>query len=386
MLKEIKRERFFSSYHTIIIGFIILSFLFDFIDKVEIFYDIEFIKLNRVLKAFFLAFSILFIIKNFRIVYKKFKGLFIFIFILTIVFLIKNNFSERYLNEYVRYIFPLIVFPLLHVVYFNKKTGLLSNLYKFFKWLIIINSILIGISILLEIKIFKTYYHSRFGFNGIILSQGVLPYIYLTATTLFWVYKDKAMLFTVLFISLLSGVKGVYFAEFLFFGLLVFFDQELTRVFKIKTLIILFFCFIGLIVGLLLTPLFKDVIKSDGLLAAIFSFRINNTIDLLKEINPTNFNVLIGTTKLNQVRLELQVVDVILFFGLIGIAGYILFFYSLKKCLVKSNVSKVFFISVLITSVFSGNLLYVPLSFIIFLIMLFALKEIEKSEKKSISE
>ena len=373
MLELSKIKAFFTNYSGVIFGFVLLSFGFDFINKIELFYGLGIIKLSRILKALFLVYSIVFIMLHYKYVYKHLKVLSIVILTLSIVFFLKNNFSERYVSEYVRYIFVLLSFPLLHYAFVDKDKNLLNKLYKLFKWLVLINAILILISALFELRIFNTYYRGRFGFNGIILSQGFIPFFYLTATTLFWALKDKKMLLLVLLLSILSGVKGVYFGVCLLLGLLVILNHKYSKSFKIKVLGLLAIAFIGLLMGLFLTPIFKEVIESNSLLTAIFSFRIENTITLLNHINLDNYNLLIGTLSLKQVRLEMQISDIILFFGLIGLFAYIIFFYFLQKSLVKDSISKAFFISTLVLSALSGNLLYIPMSSILMFLVLIAL-------------
>jgi hypothetical protein len=171
----------------------------------------------------------------------------------------------------------------------------------------------------------------------------------------------------------LSGVKGVFFAEFLFLSLLVIYDSSLNKWSKLKTLALSSVIFIGLLVGLFYTPLFQKVIRADGLFTAIFSYRTDNTLELFNEMSSHNYNYLIGAIELQRVRLELQILDIILFFGIIGLFGYLVFFYLLYKKLVRSNISKAFFATTLSLSVLSGNLLYIPLSTILMFLVLLAL-------------
>lgn len=373
MLELSKIKAFFTNYSGVIFGFVLLSFGFDFINKIELFYGLGIIKLSRILKALFLVYSIVFIMLHYKYVYKHLKVLSIVILTLSIVFFLKNNFSERYVSEYVRYIFVLLSFPLLHYAFVDKDKNLLNKLYKLFKWLVLINAILILISALFELRIFNTYYHGRFGFNGIILSQGFTPFFYLSATTLFWALKDKKMLLLVLLLSILSGVKGVYFGVCLLLGLLVLLNHNYSKSLKIKVIGLLAIVFIGLVVGILLTPIFKGVIESNGLLTAIFSLRTDYTLVLLNQINSDNYNLFIGSLSLQKVRLEMQISDIILFFGLVGLLAYIIFFYFLNKSLVKDSISKAFFISTLVLSALSGNLLYIQMSSILMFLVLIAL-------------
>ena len=157
MLELSKIKAFFTNYSGVIFGFVLLSFGFDFINKIELFYGLGIIKLSRILKALFLVYSIVFIMLHYKYVYKHLKVLSIVILTLSIVFFLKNNFSERYVSEYVRYIFVLLSFPLLHYAFVDKDKNLLNKLYKLFKWLVLINAILILISALFELRIFNTY-------------------------------------------------------------------------------------------------------------------------------------------------------------------------------------------------------------------------------------
>lgn len=373
MLKLSKIKTFITNYHGAIFGFILLSFAFDFIDKIEIFHGLGIVKLNRILKAIFLAYVFMFILSHIRYVYRNLKGLLAIIIVLSIIYLLKNNFSELYFIEYIRYIFVLLTLPLLHYTYVNKDQELLKKVYKLFKWLIIINAILILIGVLFDVLIFKTYQHGRFGFNGFLLSQGFTPFFYLCATTIFWVFKDKKMLLLLLLLCVLSGVKGVYFGEFLLLSLLVVFNQKFNKSFKINALALLLITFVGLLVGLWLMPTFREVFESNGLLAAISSFRTDNTIRVYNEINSDNYSIIIGALETKSIRLEMQISDIILFFGIIGLLAYLTFLYLLNKSLIKNTVAKAFFITMLTLSVLSGNLLYIPLSSILMFLVLMSL-------------
>ena len=371
-----KIKTFLTNYHGAVFGFLILSFGFDFMDKIEIFYDIDFIKFNRILKAIFLIYSIIFILSHVKYVQENLKALSVIIVLLSIIYVFKNNFSERYFFEYLRYIFALIVFPLLHYTYVNKDQGLFIYLYKFFKWLICINVVLILIGILFEVKVFQTYqYDGRFGYNGFILSQGFTPFFYLCATTIFWAYRDKKMLALLLVLCVLSGLKGVYFAEFLLLSLLVMSSDKFKKRFKAIAFLILLVSFVALLVRLLLSPVFVEVFESKGFLSAIFSFRTDNAIELFSQINRDNFNIIIGALETEVVRLEMQVFDIILFFGIIGLIAYIVFLYLLNKSIVKGTAAKVFFVTILTLSVLSGNLLYIPLSSMLMFLVLMSLLE-----------
>ncbi|RKE98840.1 hypothetical protein [Ichthyenterobacterium magnum] len=365
----------FSKSHYIIIWFVILSLCFDFIDKIEIFYRIDFVKFNRYLKLGFILYALLFIITHLKIVLKNTKLVIFSLLALIILFVLKFNFSDRYLYEFIRYVFMLIVFPLLYYVYNNKTHNLLTSLYLIFRGFIIANALAILISLMFDVAVFNSYRGSRFGYNGFILSQGITPYVYLAATVLFWKIKDRAMLIITIITSLLSGIKGVYFAEFLVIVLLLIFNKELNKTTKIKGMLMSILAFILSITLLFKLPNFEKAYKVKGFISTLFSQRTDNAIDIINSITVENYNVLIGVTKLSKVRLELQIADLLLFFGVLGLLVYILFIWFLNKNLVNNVASKAFFITCLSTSALSGNLLYIPFASILMLLVLLALNK-----------
>tara|TARA_B110000046_G_scaffold164711_1_gene180501 strand:+ start:46532 stop:47671 length:1140 start_codon:yes stop_codon:yes gene_type:complete len=369
-----KIKSFLINYQAAIFGFLILSLSFDFIDKIEIFYKVDFIKFNRILKGVFLIYSIVFILSHVKYVQENLKILLFIIILLSIVYVSKGNFSERYFFEYLRYVFILLVFPLLHYAFENRARGLFDNLYKFFKWLILINAVLVLVGILFEVKLFQTYqFEGRFAYNGLILSQGFTPFFYLSATTIFWVRRDNQMLLLLLLLCCLSGLKGVYFGECLLLSLLILSNTKFKKRFKTLMLSILLLVFTTLLVTLLVTPMFVEVSESKGLLSAISSYRTENVLEVFNQINDSNFNIIIGALETEVVRLEMQIFDIILFFGASGLVAYFLFLQLLYKKTVKGRVAKVFFATSLSLSVLSGNLLYIPLSSILMFLVLMSL-------------
>lgn len=375
MIKFLNIKTLFNYHPVVLLCFVFVSFVFDFINKTDIFYNLELQKFSKILKGVFLLYSLIFILTHVKYVYKNFKVLYSVLILLSATFLLKNNFSELYVIEFIRYVFPLVIFPLICYAYINRSEELLEKLYKFFKWFIIVNIGLVSFGLLFGIAIFKTYNSHRFGFNGVILSQGVTPYIYMCSTTLFWVFRDKIMLLLVVILSILSGVKGVYLGEFLLLSMLVFWSKNLSKALKNIIIVIFSLGFLFLLLFLYSKPVFREVFDSHGLLSAILSHRNDYTAKLINQITPDNYSLLIGATGLQKVRLELQIIDIVLFFGVIGLICYSVFLVWLYKSLVRTDVSKAFFISVIALSALSGNLLYIPLSLILMFLVLIALKK-----------
>ncbi|MCT4628544.1 hypothetical protein [Winogradskyella sp.] len=183
------------------------------------------------------------------------------------------------------------------------------------------------------------------------------------------------MLLIIALIALVSGIKGVYMAEFMAMTLIVFCDKTLDRTFKVKSIFVLFFVFILVtLVTLSMSP-FKELIKSGELLTAIFSYRTDNLVLLISELTKENFNVLIGATRLLKIRLELQLVDIVLFFGVIGLMVYTYFVFNLYKIIRKNYLAIILLVTALTTSFFTGNLFYLPLASLLLILTLFCLNE-----------
>ena len=319
-------KNLFAKSPLIILSFLILSFVFDFIDKIDIFYGFGFIKFNRILKGLFLIYSVSFLSIRFKYVFSNFKYLLGVIAILSSLFLLKFNFSSLYINEYIRYMFGIIILPLIYSSFSGAKKDVLYKLYKLTRLLILINGPLILLALIFDIRVFRTYdSYGRFGYNGFILSQGFTPYVYMYATTLFWVFKDKKMLVLTLLLSLLSGVKGVYFAESVLLVLFVFFDQKYNTMLKLKVVALTAIISAIVISVFFMQPLFKEIIASEGLLTAVFSYRLEHALKLFTSLNTENYSVFIGAINLDVIRLELQLLDIILFFGCLGLVFLVLF-------------------------------------------------------------
>lgn len=377
MFNTLKKAVFFTNYYTVIIAFLVFSFLLDFIDKIEIFYSIDFIKYNRILKLFLFLYSLLFIIINYKYIINRLKYWCISVTILGLLMVLKMGFWDAYLNEFLRYIFIFITYPLIHFTFLKNQGNIVFKFYNILKYFIIVNTMAVLAGLLFDILVFQTYSAGRFGYNGLLLSQGLTPYVYLSATVLFWTKKEKKMLFLVFMLSLLSGIKGVYFAEISLLIFLILFDTRFSSAYKIKVVFALTTVFALLILGLFQLHPFKEVLESRGFFSAVFSLRNEYFFELLKTMNNDNFNVFIGAIGLEKVRLELQIIDIFLFFGSFGLIVFIYFLHNFYKETILNFQSKSFFISAILLSIFAGNLLYIPFSSILFFSTIFCLKYYE---------
>lgn len=380
---EIKcHTAFYKVNNLVIIVFLALSFIFDFIDKCEIFYHMDFIKFNRIIKALMVIYSCIFISLNWKWVLKKTPFVLYTLLLLSLILLLKFKFWSLYIDEYFRYIFLILVYPILYFSTFEFNNQVLKkNIYLVFKVVILINAAAILLGLSFDVFVFRTYKGlQRFGYNGLLLSQGLSPYVYMIATLIFWHYKNKLMLVLLLAVSAFSGIKGVYFGLFMLLTSLVLFDTNLSRNAKLKISILTSTGFLCSIALLFTMPLFKDIIIEKGLLTALFSFRIDNLIEIIQTVQPDQLNYFIGARGLEVIRVELQLADIFLFFGLFGIIVYTIFFQRVYAQVFLNTQSKIIFTTVLFLSFLSGNLLYNPLaSFLFILTLLMVSNQLEKN-------
>lgn len=376
MLKSNINTVFLKMNFVVILGLVSLLFCFDFLDKNEMYHAIDFPKFNRFLKIAVIIYAIGFIIFHLSYVFERLKYLIYTVFLLSLIFASKYNYWDLYVQEFFRYGFILIVYPMLHFSFYHSKNKVfLQGFYLILKIFMIANIIAIFSGILFDIYVFQSYTDERFGHNGLILSQGLTPYVYMAATMIFWVKKDHLMLAVVVLASILSGIKGVYLGEFMLISLLLYFSQNISQAKKVLLGITCLVGFLIVTIAILMTPKFQGVIKEDGIVAAIFSFRIENLIEIMETSPKDSFSFIIGAIGLETVRVEMQLFDILLLFGLFGILIYTYFLVSFYKDILKSNTSKIFFITTLSLSLLSGNLLYIPLASLLFFITLFCLNE-----------
>ena len=374
MLKSKSHTIFLKFNPLIIIGFLALILCFDFLDKIEMVYNIDFFKFNRYLKLLMSLYAVGFILTHLSYVFSKLRYLIYTILVLSLIFLLKYSYWILYKDEFLRYLFILVLYPVLHYSYFQANGFKLKEaFYKLMKVVISINMIAIIIGLIFNIEAFKTYEYGRFGYNGILLSQGMTPYFYLAAAVIFWTFRNNWMLAIVLLASAISGIKGAYFGLFVLIGLIVWFDTRLSKTVKTKIILCCFIVFVVLLIVIFATPTFRAVIENDGFISAVFSYRLDNLNELIEITPAKDFNILIGEVGIETVRLELQLIDVLLFFGIFGLIAYGYFMIALFKDVIRSNESKAFFFACLLLSLLSGNLLYIPLSMTLFVLTIFCL-------------
>ena len=286
--------------------YLIFQIALDFVEKINVNLNLGAPPLHRYIKAVFILYisiNVLIEIKNF---YKNY--LFICVAVLFCVFMFSRNYSEQrieYLMQY-GYFFMVSLFYLKH------KINSLC-LKRIIKTMIITNFVVIMVGIIFNESIFLTYNHTRFGYNGFILSQMQTTVFYLSSLAFCLYSKDKPLFLITFISSMLSGTKALLLGIPILIILFFIFDKRNKQIlyFGIFTTLISFF---GLI-ELFKTNIFKEILENEGYFTMFFSYRDKlflSTFDNLQE-DYSIFNFLIGGFDLSVYKTEFDFVDITLF-------------------------------------------------------------------------
>lgn len=306
--------------------------------KVLKYYNFEFINISAVVKILFICIS------TYIIITERNRKLIVFLIIILLIFFlgqfsyndwridVDTLFSNSvYLGRFLFVFFIIAIFD-------SYKQSFSHTTFKMLEMILILNSLLVIIGAIGGIDLFRTY-KFRFGYNGLFMTPTVISYfnaiglIYFSRKILL---EKKGYMPALIIIcaSLLAGTKGILF-------FLALTSAYFILLFKIHKRPLFY---LGLLIASLLILIFRfqffsflkaqystiyTVYVNDGFLSMITSYRNLNFNEVYKEVilNKWNgFNFLFGGTDFDAYRIEFDVLDLFLFFGIIG-GGYYLWFY-----------------------------------------------------------
>ncbi|MGO3182965.1 MAG: hypothetical protein ACTIJ9_09050 [Aequorivita sp.] len=362
-------SRFFTESENLPVLVLVLFFLSELSTTIAYNTRMDFYNFSLVVKVLFIAFVGLNFLKN----WKRYKKIFLFFSVMTLVFFIGqwsfnsfslgSNFAEN-LTFFGRYLFIFIL--LLFLV--DHKKPFTSLFYNVYEKTVIINSFIVILTIVFDLPIFETYYN-RFGSSGAFMTPSMITYFNAFALTYFlfqYLYKRKKLpeLILVSLVCFLTGTKALMF----FFALTVIHFIFLKKLYKKRNF---YLFFLGVIVLLLLAKdkvsrfiyenfnsLF-EVHQDKGILSALTSLRSDNFKNDFIPVVSEKWNILnylFGGTNFEIYRVEFEIFDVFLFFGIIGTLIYLIFYF---KNVINFNkmqsFGKVQMGILLLTALISGN-------------------------------
>lgn len=358
-------------------------FCFYFLDAID--------KLNRSLGDSKIAFiarmlvigiMVCFFIFKPNILFREKKILY-FVFLLSLV-IAGYLFSGIYENDslgqsfYIlaRYLSFIIFIYYAHYCLHNKSKNSFIFISRILAFIFLINCLLAWSGFFLGIEIFRTYGHiadieagwvdQRFGYDGFLLEQNNATYFYIIGLICcYWLYSKKRLNILWLLFGFIScfivGTKSLYAAVFLL-SVLVLFKSKRSR-------ILIFLTSSGLfLIWLLSSTLVIDKLNFT-LIDSVLSGRLSNYVlhvyPLLERVDLLQILLGFQGGDPKKYLVEMELVDLIIFFGLLGGGVYV--YISLKEIfsIVKDSDLKLSIVGIsviLIVSFFSGHLFYDPVS------------------------
>lgn len=358
----------------ILIVFLVSIIASDFLVKIINVYNWPITnRVSGILKLLFESFFVYIIIKN-----RKFPKVLLYAIIIIITFFIGNfylfqkplySFSDSILRGNIyylnRYIFVFLFVAAVTIIQLDKKE--IQKIIKYFLYVVYLNSFFILIGLLSDIEVFKSYaYTPRFGYSGLFPRIAEATHIYIIAiSAAYYTYinnPNKKNILSLLFLltsSMFLGTKAILL--FLFFLAIIHFcfihkHKKYYRI-GVVTFAVSIVVFSNFIIEKIfdIFPFWVSIYKQHGFLTVVASKRdllLMDTIAHIKE-NWSYVNYFFGGIEYIKYKVEIEWVDVMTMFGVVGVLTYISFF----KCYFFNTQNKVkigLLLTILIVSFFSG--------------------------------
>ncbi|TQD40764.1 hypothetical protein [Haloflavibacter putidus] len=286
-----------------------------------------------------------------------------FVFLLGQYFL-NNSFSYFSIVGFGRYFFFLSMMLFFHPLIQSGK----QEQEKVFGWwekLLWLNNTIILIGLLFGLEIFRSYGGERWGYNGLLMASANSTYFYIAALIYFLIrykkdYFKKSLFWFTLIASICTGTKSVYLG-ILLLGLIGLFHLNLRK--KTKSVLLAGVVLLGFISMYILftSKLFTRIVREDGWLSAILSYRdtkfTQETIPYVHE-NWHTIHYLIGGLSNPFIRPQMELIDLFLYFGVLGSALFLYIFAQFYFDLFLSNYQKLVLLILLLIPIITGNFFY----------------------------
>jgi hypothetical protein len=315
---------------------IIFSLLFEFLNKYPINFQLLQLSLSFIFKSIIVFVAAIIIVKerNKLLLYP----LFILIGYLVLELAINpSNAGMVFFTYGLRYLYYIFLLGLL----FKFNDLKLKHFLKFFDIFMAFNTILIISGMLFDIGVFHTYRGLRFGFNGFLNMPSDTNYIYILYALLgYFFYEERSyafknVLFFNLLLSLATGTKTVIFVSLIVLANIYFRKPN-----KIMSSVYLLLIFTGAIfskkIYQIIEPtknMFVSIYNEQGFLSAISSFRFYNLKQTLN-IFATDviwYEFFIYNSDFIDIRVEMELFDLLFFWGLLGAILYVYFFIQINN-------------------------------------------------------
>lgn len=324
----------------VLIGVLLFYFINSFLIKIFRFFYFE----NLIIPIFgLLKGAIVFTYLSILIVnFKRKKNILNYLGLLFVIFLAGNIKWDldikSFLNSYnsfrlsnlfcfIKYLYPFVFIGVFSLV--KNKEEIISRYFSIVEKVLIVNAVCVFFGFLFSIDFLQSYIHtSRFGYSGL-LEAGFFEYsLIIVISRRVFLNKTDLIFMLLSLVSLFIGTK----AMILFFIVLLFYYLYEKRHLK------LLMCYSGFLFFVLfffktivdffikLFPFWNSVLNKYGyigLLSSTRNWNVQNSLEYIR-INGTLKNLFVGGLDFSKSGVEMDFVDLFLFFGVIGFVLYLL--------------------------------------------------------------
>ncbi|WP_452598271.1 hypothetical protein [Pontimicrobium sp. MEBiC01747] len=377
-------------FKKVITVFIVIFFLVSFFSHIITFYDLNFpTRLTLVVNLVFELCLFYFVFKlNIE------KKTYLYVILLIASFIIGQallNFKFFKLNALLSEVlegdvlqinnYLLIFFFSAVFIRIKNKKEIIHKVLEIIKYIVYGNAILVILGFVFNIELFKSYPHTpRFGYMGLFLANTFAQFIYIILITL--AYKkfqlNKKYLLEFIFISIVALLLGKK-AIALFLGLLMIyhfcFFNRYKLIYRIVTATSLFLIvlFKKEIINQLVEwfPFWKKFDVNKNLLSVLLSLRdirFENFVAFM-ESHWTKLNYIFGGVNFPKSRVEMELIDLYMFFGITGLIIYFNLFKSFFRRIPINDVILLLF-TLVIASLTGSFLVNVNLVIVYYLLIM----------------
>jgi hypothetical protein len=347
--------------HFYILVFISFAIFFEFITKIFGFYY------NQYYWSFGTVFKLLFVLYFIWQLIKDPKKEFLLPLILLSSFLLIELFIYDFsvkIDFYfysIRYLY-FLMFLFLLIKYNNLSKNHVINFLTFF---LLSNSLLILLGLFFEISVFKTYGGGRVGFDGMFNVISDVNYVYAAYILICIFYHNshdyKKLALGNILVGVLTGTKVILVLSiiYLMFRLYKYSKKVLASVLVITSALV--FIFHQTLIEYI-KLIFKEhflIYETDGFWGAISSTRFTNALnsmELFLNKFPTISNFIYDKDFIEN-RVEMELLDLLLFWGILGFMIYLAIFIFLNKKFITEKKDIYIICIMLLISFFGGKFL-----------------------------
>jgi hypothetical protein len=261
----------------------------------------------------------------------------------------------------IKYMFPVV----LYYYFKNINSDDLVLAQKVFLSIIILQVVFVLTGYVLDLEFLSSYGLLRFGFSGLIFSVNEVSFFYSIAGVfliLLWYNEGRhyylIVLFFVVACGLLSGTKAFFISGF-FISILLFYvvKQKLGYRAAGAALVVILILFIAFLNFSPVVDFYLSFMKNKGILSMLTSFRSDLVVERLPELYSKweIWNVIFGGMNPQNQLVEMDLLDL---FSFGGVLGFIIYFWFMKSTVfaMKNNVFIIIlFLSWLITGALAGH-------------------------------